>query len=273
MMRRALPVALLSVLLVVFPSAFAQRGGSSGGHGGGFGGHSFGGGSIGHFSAPAFSGPGQMPGFPTHSFGTAPRMTFTAPARAFYPPTASPSMNYRDRGWNGGGGNRGRNDGGRYRAPYRGYGYGGYAGYPYYVNSWELLPSYLDESDFSGDDSADQQAQQPAAEAGAPEDNGYRPGYEEPPDGAYGPPPEGYAAGAYAPPPPGRPVFPEPQLTLIFKDGHQETIQNYALTPETVIVMDQPSSGRQQRIPLADLNLPATEQAAQQAGLDFSPPS
>lgn len=271
MMRGALPVALFSVLLVVSPSAFGQRGRSSAGHGGGYAGHSFGGGSIGHFSSPAFSGPGfrgpgQMPGFPTHSFGAAPRMTFTAPAHAFLPPTAGTA--YRDRGWNGGG-DRSGDRGGRgdhYRAPYRGYG-----GYPYlYANSWELLPSYLDYPDSFGDDTGDQPAQQVGAEAAAPEDNGYRPGYEEPPpNDGYGPAPEGYGP---PPAPASSPVAPEPRLTLIFKDGHQETIQNYALTPDMVIVMDQPASGRQQRIPLADLDLGATEQAAQQAGLDFSPP-
>jgi hypothetical protein len=40
-----------------------------------------------------------------------------------------------------------------------------------------------------------------------------------------------------------------------------------------VIVLDQAASGRQQRIPLAALNLPATEQAAEQSGLDFTPPA
>jgi hypothetical protein len=62
-------------------------------------------------------------------------------------------------------------------------------------------------------------------------------------------------------------------LTLIFSDGHQQAIRNYVLTSDTLIVLDQAASGYQQRIPLAALNLSATEQAAQQAGLDFSPPA
>jgi hypothetical protein len=67
--------------------------------------------------------------------------------------------------------------------------------------------------------------------------------------------------------------MPEPQLTLIFKDGHQQTIRNYVLTHSEVIVVDQAASGRQQQIPLASLDVSATEEAAQQAGLDFSPPA
>jgi hypothetical protein len=65
----------------------------------------------------------------------------------------------------------------------------------------------------------------------------------------------------------------EPQLTLIFKDNHTQKIRNYVLTSKEVIVMDDADSGRIPRISLSDLNLPVTEQAAQRAGLDFSPPS
>lgn len=264
-MRQIVPVVLLSALIAL-PSAFAQRGaghsgGFSGGHFGGSFGRSF---SGGHSLHGSFS-PGRIAGFPTHSFGAAPRMTFTAPSRAFAPESAWRGGHDRDRGR--------RDRGGRYRSPYRSYGYG-YGGYPYvYANSWELLPGDLGYSDFTGGDdddtSGDTAQQQPAPESVPPPDNGYRPEYEQqspyeayPQPEAYPPPPESSAAA----------LAPEPQLTLIFKDGHQESIRNYALTPDAVIVMDHPSTGRQQRIPLADVNLPATEQAAQQAGLDFTPP-
>jgi hypothetical protein len=62
-------------------------------------------------------------------------------------------------------------------------------------------------------------------------------------------------------------------LTLVFNDGHRESIRNYVLTSSSVIVLDQAASGHQQRIPLATLDLNATEEAAQQAGLDFTPPA
>jgi hypothetical protein len=297
MMRRMFPVALLSALLVLATSAFAQRGSFSGGHSGGSAGHfggsvgHFSGGSVGHFSAPAFGNPGRIPGFPTHSFGAAPRMTFPAPEHAFRSPVTAPFFNDRDRGGYGGWrGRSGEDHGDRHRRPYRGYGYAGYA-YPYaYANSWELLPWDLGYSDFSGYDNSDfdsQPEQQPAnPEAAAPADNGYsyRPGYEQPgyeqPEDNQGyppppPPPDSYGLGSYDPASATsrNSIAPEPNLMLIFKDGHQESIQNFVLTPTTVIVMDQPATGRQKRIPLADLNLPATQQAAQQSGLDFSPPS
>lgn len=309
MMRQIYPVALLSALLVLATSAFAQHGNFSGSHLGDTGAHSggsfgrfgggsmgrFGGGSIGRFSSPAFGTPGRIAGFPTHSFGAAPRMTFTAPDRAFRTPATAPFMNYRDRGWNGGWrgwrGRSGEEHGDHHRRPYGGYGYGygGYSAYPYaYASSWELLPWDLGDSDFTdvnNDEFESQQQQQEPAEAAAPDDSGnyYRPDYERPGydqpgyDEGYPPPPppDTYGLGSYgaAPASARNSIAPEPSLMLIFKDGHQRSIQNYVLTPTMVLVMDQPATGRQQRIPLADLNLPATEQAAQQAGLDFSPPN
>lgn len=266
-MRQIVPVALLSALMAV-PLAFAQRTGSrSGGfapsHIGGPG-RSFSG-PVGHSFGGSFN-PGRIAAFPTHSFGAAPRMTFTPSTRAFAPASAWRGHD-RDRG--------GRDRSGRYRSPYRGYGYG-YAGYPYaYASSWELLPSDLGYSDFTGgndEDTGADTAQQPAAPESLPPNDGYRPEYNqlagEPSYDDYAPPPVPYPRRSS----PAAALSPEPQLTLIFKDGHEEPIQNYVLTSDTLIVMDQPATGRQQRIPLADVNLSATEQAAQQAGLDFTPP-
>ena len=99
----------------------------------------------------------------------------------------------------------------------------------------------------------------------APESDRYRPDY---PDPAYGQPPYQDSPGVAA-----DSVASEPELTLVFNDGHRESIRNYVLTSSSVIVLDQAASGRQQRIPLATLDLNATEEAAQQAGLDFTPPA
>jgi len=160
----------------------------------------------------------------------------------------------------------------RYRSPYRGNGYG--YGYPYvYTNSWELLPWDLGYPDFTGYndgyDNGDSSSDPDAAQQSA----GYAQPPQPPPDYA---PPEGYrpdyAPSSY-PSAPAAPVAPEPQLTLIFKDGHTQTIRNYVLTQNKVIVLDNAASGREQQVPLGALNLQATEQAAQQAGLDFSPPA
>jgi hypothetical protein len=247
-MRRMFSVAFLSILLIAVPTAFAQHGGhSAGGHSGSVG-HGFGG-----FSGSGFAG--RSSGFAARSYATAPRFTSAAPVRNIATANRLPY----------GGITAARRPAGRsgfrYRSPYRGYG-----GYPYYASSWELLPWGLGYPDFTGDSdsAADAPQQQPAASVASPDD-GYRPDYEQPAyqEPAYQMPPTSVADLA--------PV--EPELTLIFNDGHREAIHNYVLTPDALIVMDQAASGRQQQIPLGSLNLPATEQAAQQAGLDFSPPA
>lgn len=89
----------------------------------------------------------------------------------------------------------------------------------------------------------------------------------------------GTLAADYALPPPAELAAPpmavatEPELKLIFRDGHQQSIRNYVLTGKTLIVLDNAAAGRQQRIPLADLDVHATEQAAEAAGLEFNPPA
>jgi hypothetical protein len=58
-------------------------------------------------------------------------------------------------------------------------------------------------------------------------------------------------------------------VTLVFKDGRApEKIHNYALTRTTIYVTD----GRSQEIPVAALDLAATEQANRAAGVDFQLP-
>lgn len=255
--------------LIAGSTAFAQHGGFAGGHGG-FAGH------AGGFSSRGFSGsitgfPGQISTLAPHAIATPGRAVFPPSSHAFVPgfvpsyrsgsqPAWGTSGGWRDGGY---GRDRGRGYG-------RGYGYGYYGGYPYYGNSWELLPYDLGYTDFTGDDSDDSAAQQNSAQTGVsvpPPDAGYRPeypGYEGEPY----PDQQAYAG----PPAPAAPIAPEPELTLIFKDGHTQAIHNYVLTPNDVVVLDEAATGRQQRIPLNELNLPATEKTAAQAGLDFTPP-
>ncbi|MFZ0742864.1 MAG: hypothetical protein WAM85_00565 [Terracidiphilus sp.] len=251
-MRRILPVAILGLLLAACLAAVAQRGG--GGHFGGHAGGFAGGGFHGGFSAPrSFGG---FSGFAQRGFSTTPRMAWSAPRYSAAPRYRSafrPAYNAS---------RRGRDPGRRhpYRSPYR-----GAYGYPYsYGNSWELLPWDLGYPDFTGydeDSGTYQQSDQgePQPQYVPPPDEGYRQDYN----------PRPYQTAAA----PASPPALEPQLTLIFQDGHTQTIRNYVMTPSTMIVMDQAASGRELRIPLSELNLPATERAAQQAGLDFAPPA
>lgn len=247
-MRRVLPVAIVSALLAVAPAAMAQHGGAAGHASGGFhggfaGGHaSFGGfhGSSGGFRG-GYSTPGSYGRFTVPRFhGLAPRTSARAGSVGTYRP------DYRITGRRG-----------HYRV--RHYGYGAYPGY---VNAWEVLPWDLgyggldEDDDTSASQSAAQAQPEPEYESAMPENGGR----------------EDYAPATYQPAPQA-PITPEPQLMLIYKDGHTQQVRNYALTQDALVDLDEADAGRVTHIPLASLNLPATEQAAQQAGLDFTPPA
>jgi hypothetical protein len=71
-----------------------------------------------------------------------------------------------------------------------------------------------------------------------------------------------------------RPVAPEPvtaqpTTVLVFKDGHQAEVRNYAIVSETLFDF---SEGRSHKIMLADLDLPATQKANDDRGVDFHVP-
>jgi hypothetical protein len=284
-MRRLLTAAFLSATLPLLPSALAQNrshsGGGAGHPSGGYHGapaeSHYGGGSFGH--APRFVTP--APVFQPHApnfVSTAPaHEVSTAPVHAFGPAFRSPytqpipAWRHDGRGDHDRDGDHDRHHDRDRDFHHRGSGYGyGYGSYPYvYANSWGLVPWDLGSSDsIDTGDYSEQEAQQQQPADASVEDSGYRPEY----DGSVQPP---YA---YPPPPPAdqsapEPVAPEPALTLVFNDGHQETIHNYVLTGSSILVLDDAASGRQKRIPLASLDLAATQQAAQQAGLDFTPPA
>jgi hypothetical protein len=286
-MRRVAVVVFLSASLAVLPLAVAQRGGQTGGFGGGHpAGSRMAGGTMGRMGGGFGSGSYvHPPGFAGRNFVTAPNFVSTspnfvstAPAHAFvplnhvpYPVSIAPNAGWRDQGRGSHDRDRGRDgdhDRDRHRSYYGGYGYGGY---PYaYASSWTLLPWDLGTSDSTGyaDNSGSEADQQQPAISEAPPSDGYRPEYSGSPE----------PTAEYAPPraveeqPPAS-VAAEPALTLIFSDGHREDIHNYVLTSDAVIVLDEAASGRQKRIPLSSLDLSATQQAAQQQGLDFTPPA
>lgn len=65
----------------------------------------------------------------------------------------------------------------------------------------------------------------------------------------------------------------EPVLTVVMKNGERRKVRNYALTPKTLLDLDEAASGREVAIPLNKVNLAATEKAAAQAGLNFAVPT
>jgi hypothetical protein len=56
---------------------------------------------------------------------------------------------------------------------------------------------------------------------------------------------------------------------LIFKDGHRSDVLNYAIAGDTLFDF---SAGRTHKIPLSDLDLPATHKANDDRGVDFQIP-
>jgi hypothetical protein len=147
----------------------------------------------------------------------------------------------------------------RYRRPYLPF-YG--TALPYAYSSTWLSPGcydtlncgYYDDSSYGSqavapavDDPASQYAPPPPQMADAAPPDLYRPPYREPQ-----PEPQ-----------------PESAVTLIFKDGRpSQQIHNYMLTRTTLYVQDE----HRQEIPVADLDLPATQKINQAAGVDFQLP-
>jgi hypothetical protein len=66
------------------------------------------------------------------------------------------------------------------------------------------------------------------------------------------------------------PVDDQPPTVLVFKDGHQSDVLNYAIVGNTLFDL---SAGRTRKILLADLDLPATRKANDDRGVDFQIPA
>lgn len=66
------------------------------------------------------------------------------------------------------------------------------------------------------------------------------------------------------------PVTAQPSTVLIFKDGHQSDVLNYAIMGETLFDL---GAGRARKILLADLDLAATHKANDERGVDFQIPA
>ena len=74
-----------------------------------------------------------------------------------------------------------------------------------------------------------------------------------------------------AAPAPETPVPDQPKTVLVFKDGHEAEVENYAIVGDTLYDL---SEGRRHKILLADLDLTATTRQNDDRGIDFKvPPS
>jgi hypothetical protein len=61
----------------------------------------------------------------------------------------------------------------------------------------------------------------------------------------------------------------QPQTVLVFKDGHQIEVSNYAIVGTTLYDL---TPGHSRRVPLTELNLTATAQQNDSRGIDFQVP-
>lgn len=97
---------------------------------------------------------------------------------------------------------------------------------------------------------------------------------EQPPANPYSgdyatPMPEAYVPPQMQPPAPPPPdAKPNEPTVLVFRNGHQQEVRNYAVMGDTVWVFDQGSK----KIALADLDLPATIKANDDRGMEFKLP-
>ncbi len=62
----------------------------------------------------------------------------------------------------------------------------------------------------------------------------------------------------------------QPQTVLVFKDGHEVEVANYAIVGSTLYDL---SSGHRQKISLSDLDLSATSKQNDDRGIDFQVPT
>jgi hypothetical protein len=60
-----------------------------------------------------------------------------------------------------------------------------------------------------------------------------------------------------------------PPTTLVFRDGHREDVQNYAIIGDTLWIL---SESRARKRPLADLDVENTKRTNAERGIEFSVP-
>jgi hypothetical protein len=142
------------------------------------------------------------------------------------------------------------------------YGYYGYPGYYGYYDPPFYNPYWWWDSSSSYDDQNQDVAQGYVMDQQGPDDQG-RDGYDSRDD-----------QDAYAHSQPYEPRHSEltaasPPTTLVFRDEHTEEIQNYAIVGHTLFSF---SATHTQKIPLSDLDIPATTKANGDRGVNFKVP-
>jgi hypothetical protein len=262
-MNRPLLIAAFALVFGISMSLSAQRGG--GGHAGGGGGHAgFGGGGFhggfgGHVGGIRSFGGVRSGGFGARSFANRGRAFGRNSYNRYGRNRSGIGIRIRSYPYYG------NNCWGGY-CGYGGYGYGGW-GYPYLGGGVDPY-WWWDNGDNNSDSGYDQ-----AAPYGY--DDGLANQMQQ--QGVPMRPAPNYGNGDYyarsAPPSPPQQqehTQPAPATVLVFRDQHQEQVQNYAIVGQ--ILWDF-TPGRTQKIPLSELDLPATEKANEDHGVEFHLPA
>jgi len=304
---RRLPIIAALVLLLTFP-ALAQRGGGHGGFGGGHGGfsggHAFSGGGHASFGGSHMGGFAGR-GFSGSHFGGGPLSNGFRGNRGFSGASRGPFLHNGFRGSFGNGGqfanrvanrggfgNRGRfGDRDRFRGRDRfgtncwgygcygyGYGYGyGYNYYPwwgdYYYDpfawDWSADDAQFDNDYYNQYAIANDMNQQSLEQQQMLDQQDQQLLRQEQADGDQ----DIYARRAQTPAPSTNQKQEAemiPPTVLVFRDQHKQEVQNYAIVGQTLWEFD---AGRTYKIPLSELDLPATEKANDNRGITFHVPS
>jgi hypothetical protein len=253
-MHRSLFIAAFVLLLAAVPLS-AQHGGGHGSSGGGHAGFaSHGGGFGGHSSAPAFGGARSGSSSAARSF---------ARGSASRPAISSRSFNRGSgRGFNRSGGVRFGAYGVGSSCYYYGYGCGAY-GYPWgYAGFYD--PYWWSDSGSSFD--YDQQYQTGLAKEMNQQSLDEQSMRQQNDQDLYA---------QWAPSAPREHREHEelneaaPATVLVFRDEHKQEVKNYAIVGQMLWVFDLQHT---QKIPLSDLDLPATTKANDARGVDFQLP-
>jgi hypothetical protein len=104
----------------------------------------------------------------------------------------------------------------------------------------------------------------------APVPSAYAPPPSKPAPQEEAPPPETASAQQPVTPAPPPEVSDQPSTVLVFKDGHETEVKNYAIQGDVLYDL---TSGRPKKIELANLDLAATQKENDDRGVDFALPS
>ncbi|HEY1678247.1 MAG TPA: hypothetical protein VGG04_11100 [Candidatus Sulfotelmatobacter sp.] len=247
-MRRLMYISAFALFLAL--PLWAQRGGHAGS-----GGHSFGGHSAG-FASRGFSGGHMGSGhFSTGRSGFRNSGAFNR----FRGPVANNRFrnNFRRRGFSGN--CFGFRCATGFVNPWWGYD-------PWLWSDWTDMDSSFDADYYNDLAQANQMDQQSLSQQNLEQDRMFREEQQDGDQDSYAPrqSPHHQGAGENQ----GSPLM--PATLLVFRDEHQQEVQNYAIVGQTLWSF---APGRTQKIPLSSLDLPATEKANDDRGVTFRVPA